>query len=488
MNYSEHRAILEEIARREMEVRGLWPEFSTQVMAEVERIASPASAHSQHIRDQRDRLWASIDNEDSLDLDQLTTAEAMNGDRIKLLIAIADVDELVRKGSAMDNHAQHNTTTVYTPGRVFSMLPEKLSTGYTSMNPHEDRLALVVEVVIGQDGAVEETSLYQAVVRNAAKLDYDGVAAWLDGDGAMPQAMAAVEGMAENLRLQAQAALRLQRVRQQQGALNFETIETRPVFEGRQVRSLKVNRRNVAKDMIQDFMITANNVTARFLADSGYPSIRRVVDRPRRWDRIVEIARQEGHVLPDVPNSKALDDFLSIMRVQDAEGFPDLSLSVIKLMGSGEYRAEPPDDPHPDHFALAVDDYTHSTAPNRRFTDLITHRLLKSVFENRPPAYDLQALTSLAVHCTARENVVNKVERLVRKSAAALVLQQRIGERFQAIVTGAAAKGTWVRLCKLPVEGKLVRGERGVDVGDHIRVELIGVDIERGYIDFRKVG
>jgi len=483
-----HRSILEEIARRAMEERGLWPDFSSEVISEVERISSPAKIEGLDIRDQRNLLWSSIDNDDSLDLDQLTAAEELPENRIKLFVAIADVDALVNRDSAMDRHAQHNTATVYTPARIFSMLPEKLSTDFTSLNPNEDRLAVVAEMVIRPDGSIEESSLYQAVTRNHAKLAYNSVSAWLDGKGKIPQAIESVNGMAENIRLQEKAGRRLQRLRQRQGALNFETIEARPVFEDQEVRSLRVEGRNIAKDMIQDFMIAANNVTARFLADSGYPSIRRVVERPRRWDRIVEIARQEGHQLPDEPDSKALDDFLSVMRKQDPQGFPDLSLSVIKLMGAGEYRAEPPDDPNPDHFALAVDDYTHSTAPNRRYTDLITHRLLKSVFGKQSPAYDLDELTNLAAHCTERENTVNKVERMVRKSAAALLFQQRIGEQFQAVVTGAADKGTWVRLCKLPVEGKLVQGERGVDVGDRIRVELIDVDVEKGFIDFKKIG
>jgi VacB/RNase II family 3'-5' exoribonuclease len=487
MDNGEHRAILENLARQAMIDRGLWPEFSEQVRSEVEEIPGPAQGESKHIRDQRELLWSSIDNDDSLDLDQLTVAEALPDDRIKVLVAIADVDALVEPGSAMDEHAQHNTTTVYTPARVFSMLPEQLSTDFTSLNAHEDRLAIVAEFVLTPEGVIEESELYQSLVRNHARLAYNSVAAWLDEEGAIPDAIAAVKGMQENLMLQVQAGQRLQHKRQQRGALSFETIEARPVFEGKRVRGLKIERKNVSKEMIQDFMIAANSVTARFLADSDYPSIRRVVERPQRWDRIVEIARQYDHRLPDEPDSRALEEFLTQQRQVDPERFPDLSLSVIKLMGAGEYKAEPPDDPNPDHFGLAVEDYTHSTAPNRRYTDLITHRQLKSVFNRKPPAYSLEQLTELAQHCTERENVVKKVERQNKKSAAALLFRQRIGEQFEAIVTGASHKGTWVRLCKLPVEGKLVRGHNGVDVGDRIRVELIATDVEKGYIDFKHI-
>jgi exoribonuclease R len=277
------------------------------------------------------------------------------------------------------------------------------------------------------------------------------------------------------------------RMRQSLGALSFETIEARPVFQGERVQALKVERKNRAKELIQDFMIAANGVTARYLADRKYPSIRRVVEAPKRWDRIVEIAREHGHTLPDEPDSLALETFLTKQKAEDPQRYPDLSLAVIKLMGSGEYRAEPHDDQEPDHFGLAVEDYTHSTAPNRRYTDLITHRLLKAAFEGKPSAYSLEELTELAAHFTEQENEVNKIERQVRKSAAALLLDERIGDRFDAFVTGASSKGTWVRLLKLPVEGKLVRGFNGLDVGDRVRVELIGTNVERGFIDFKKV-
>lgn len=482
----EHRAILEEIARLAMLERGLWPEFSAQVMAEVERIQSPAKVEGKDIRDQRHLLWSSIDNDDSLDLDQLTAAEEMPGDRIKLYVGIADVDALVKEDSAMDRHAQHNTSTIYTPGRIFSMLPEKLSTNFTSLNVNEDRLVIVIEMAVEPDGSLQHADIYQALVRNHAQLAYNSVAGWLEGSSPEPGDIRAVKGMAENLRMQDRAAQRLRRLRQSRGALSFETIDTRPVFEGDQVRALQVERQNRAKELIEDFMIAANGVTARFLSASNFPSIRRVVEMPARWDRMIAIAREEGYILPQKPDSRALEDFLSKQKAADPQRFPDLSLAIIKMMGRGEYKAEPPDDPNPDHFGLAVDDYTHSTAPNRRYTDLITHRLLKSAFAGKPPAYNLEELTVLAAHCTDQEDDVNKVERQVRKSAAALLFEQRIGERFDAFVTGASPKGTWVRLLRQPVEGKLAQGYRGLDVGDRVRVELIGVDVEKGYIDFKK--
>jgi VacB/RNase II family 3'-5' exoribonuclease len=483
----QHRKILEEVARRAMEERGLWPEFSNEVMAEIDRIPSPAEAKSERVRDQRHLLWSSIDNEDSLDLDQLTAAEALPQDRMKLLVGIADVDALVDKQTAMDRHAQHNTQTVYTPARIFSMLPEKLSTDFTSLNVNEDRLVVVVEMVVNPDGTLEHEDVYQAVAHNHARLSYNNVAAWLDGFGEMPSGIAVVKDLAENLRMQEQVARRLKKLRQSQGALSFETIEGRPVFDGDQVKSMKIEQKNVAKEMIQDFMIAANGITARFLAAAGYPSIRRVVEQPKRWDRIVELARQENFKLPDEPDALALDKFLTKKKAEDPQQFPDLSLAVIKLMGSGEYKAEPADDTNPDHFGLAVEDYAHSTAPNRRYTDLITHRLLKSVFEGKASAYSLDELSKLAAHCTAQENEVNKVERLTKKSAAALLYRNRTGEQFEAIVTGASSKGTWVRLCRYPLEGKLVRGANGIDVGDRVQVELIGTNVEKGFIDFKLI-
>ncbi len=484
----QHRAHLQRIAHRAMLQRGLLPDFSSEALAELDRIESPAAISGEGFRDLRGLLWASIDNDDSLDLDQLTVAEAMPGDKVKILVAVADVDELVNNGSAIDGHARHNTTSVYTPARIFPMLPEKLSTDLTSLNFNEDRLAIVAEMVIGADGALEDSDIYRALVSNHAKLAYDSLAAWLEGHGSMPEAVAAVKGLEANLRLQDKAAQNMKDLRHVHGALSFETIEARPVFAGNEIRDLEVEKRNRAKDIIEDFMIGANGVTARYLSSKKFPSIRRVVRIPKRWERIVELAAEHGFELPHKPDPRALEAFLTKAKTADPVRFPDLSLSVIKLMGAGEYVASFPGENVPGHFGLAVRDYTHSTAPNRRYPDLITQRLLKAAIGARPLPYSNDELEALAQHCTQEEDAANKVERQVRKSAAAMLLEHRIGEQFDAIVTGAAEKGTWARLLTIPVEGRVVHGFEGLDVGNRIRVQLTFVDVDRGYIDFRKAG
>ena len=345
-----------------------------------------------------------------------------------------------------------------------------------------------MEFLVAQDGSTRDSGIYPARVRNHAKLAYNSVAAWLEEGAAMPAAIAAVGGLAENLKLQDQAAQRMKNFRHAQGALNLETIEAKPVFGGDELSDLEVEKRNRAKDIIEDFMIAANGAAARFLASKNFPSIRRVVRVPKRWDRIVEIAKEHGTVLPETPDSKALDDFLIKAKAADPDRFPDLSLAVIKLLGSGEYVAEPPGGVAPGHFGLAVKDYAHSTAPNRRFPDVITQRLLKAAIQGDGQPYSNDELQTLAQHCTDTEDVVNKLERQVGKSAAALLLQSRIGEKFDAFVTGASVKGTWVRLADLPVEGKLTQGFQGLDVGNRVRVQLTSTDVERGFIDFKKVG
>jgi ribonuclease R len=488
-NDHNHRLILQDIAHRVMLERGLLPDFSSAALAELERLQVPASVpDGQAVRDLRDRLWASIDNDDSRDLDQLTVAEALPGDRIKVLVAVADVDALVRNGSAIDEHARHNTTSVYTAARIFPMLPEKLSTGLTSLNFNEARLAVVVEVVVGPDGSLQGSEVYRAQVSNHAKLAYNGVAAWLQAGGPPPEAVTAVKGLDENLRLQDRAAQRMRSLRHAHGALSLETIAAKPVFDGDQLRSLEIEELNRAREIIEDFMIAANEVTARTLSARKSPSIRRVVRTPKRWDRIVAIAADLKSSLPDRPDSKALEEFLIERKAADPLRFPDLSLAVIKLLGNGEYVAELPGGDLPGHFGLAVKDYAHSTAPNRRYPDLLTQRLLKAALAGEPAPYDKATLDRLASHCTQEEDAANKVERQVGKSAAALLLESRIGEQFESIVTGASDKGTWVRLLEVPVEGKLVQGFEGLDVGDRARVQLISVDIQRGFIDFRRTG
>ena len=487
-NDKQHRAILQSIARQAMLDRDLLPDFSAEALAELDKLQAPAIAKSgEQLRDMTNLLWASIDNDDSRDLDQLTVAEALPGGNVKIYVAIADVDALVKNGSALDEHARHNTTSVYTAALIFPMLPEKLSTDLTSLNFNEERLSIVVEMVIDATGSLQSSDIYRARVRNKAKLAYNSVAAWLDG-GTTPEAITAVNGLAENLRLQDKVAQSMRNFRHVHGALSLETIEARPIFDGDQIRDLEVEYKNRATDIIEDCMIAANGVTARYLTSKKFPSIRRVVRTPKRWDRIVELAAEHKADLPAEPDSKALDEFLLRAKAEDPLRFPDLSLAVIKLLGSGEYMAELPDDAAPGHFGLAVKDYAHSTAPNRRYPDLITQRLLKAALANSAWPYSKAELDTLAQHCTEEEDAANKVERRVGKSAAALLLEARVGEQFDSIVTGASDKGTWVRLLTVPVEGKVVSGFDGLDVGDKVRVQLTSIDVERGFIDFKTVG
>jgi VacB/RNase II family 3'-5' exoribonuclease len=478
-----HRELLRQIARQAMADYKLQPDFSPAAVAECAS-ARPAASASDGARDLRDLPWCSIDNDDSLDLDQLSVSAPAPGGATRILVAIADVDALVRPRGAVDDHARQNTTSVYTPAAIFPMLPERLSTDLTSLAFGEDRPAIVVDMVIDAQGSTVDSTVYRAVVRNRAKLAYNSVAAWLDGQGPMPGAIGAVPGLDAQLRVQDEAAHRMRQARLEHGALDFQTIETRPVFDGDRVRDLAVERDNRARDLIEDFMVAANGATARFLEAKRFPSIRRVVRSPERWDRLEALAASLGARLPADPDSKALADFLAARRAADPLRFPDLSLSVIKLLGAGEYVVDPPGGDAPGHFGLAVKDYTHSTAPNRRYPDLLTERLLKAAIAGAARPYTDEELASLATHCTEMEDEAHKVERLVRKAAAALVLESRLGEVFDAVVTGASPKGTWVRIFHPPVEGRLERGFEGADVGDRLRVRLIHTDARRGFIDF----
>ena len=485
-NDKQHRAILRRIARRVMLERGLQPDFSPRALTELAAIKGPAQATDGGMRDLRSLLWCSIDNDDSRDLDQLSVAEVLQGGATRVLVAVADVDALVRKGSAIDEHASRNTTSVYTVGEIFPMLPERLSTDLTSLNQDGDRLAIVIDFTVGADGAMGASDIYRAIVRNKAKLAYNSVAAWLEGTGPAPEAIGKVTGLDANLRLQDAVAQKLKTIRHTHGALSLETIEARPVFAAEVLTDLAVEQMNRAKDIIQDFMIAANGVTARFLGSKNVASIRRIVRTPKRWERIVDIAAGQDFTLPPVPDAKALEEFLVKSRAADPVRFPDLSLSIIKLLGPGEYVVEPPGGISPGHFGLAVKDYTHSTAPNRRFPDLITQRLVKEALGGTGAAYGADELESLAVHCTEEEDAAKKVERQVEKSAAAMLLESRIGEVFDGIVTGAADKGTWVRIFNPPVEGRLMNAPAGIDVGHAIRVRLADTDVDRGYIDFKQ--
>ncbi len=470
---------LESIAHEAMLQRGLLPDFSPAVIAQTNQIAQAATASDAAIRDLRGLLWVSIDNDDSRDLDQLSVAEPVADGAVKILVAIADVDALVRKDSAIDGHAWTNTTSVYTAAEIFPMLPEKLSTDLTSLGEGQERLANVVEMVIATDGTVRASDIYPAVVLNHAKLAYNGVAAWLEGTAPAPPKLAAVPALDKQLRIQDRAAQALRRVRQAHGALHLETLEARAVFDDGALADLVPDEKNRAKELIEDFMIAANGVTAKYLDRKGLPSLRRMLRTPKRWDRIVALAAESGERLPLTPDAAALDAFLTKRRLVDPERFPDLSLSIIKLLGRGEYALEVPGQPSEGHFGLAVRDYTHSTAPNHRFPDLVAQRLLKAALTGQPSPYTNDELTTLARHCTDQEDNAAKVERQVAKSAAALLLAPRIGAQFDAIVTGASDKGTWARISGPTTEGRVIRGFEGLDIGDRVRVKLVHTDVAR---------
>jgi VacB/RNase II family 3'-5' exoribonuclease len=478
---------LRAIAHKAMTDRGLEPDFPSDAIRQVNGIQGAARETDTAIRDLRTLLWCSIDNDTSRDLDQLTVAENLPAGRVKILVAIADVDAMVKPVSPIDRHAKTNTTSVYTAAQIFPMLPERLSTDLTSLNENSDRLALVIEMVVAGDGSIQESEVYRAVVNNHAKLAYHGVAAWLDGKDRMPEKIANTEGLDKQLQVQDQTAQVMKSVRYLHGALDLETIEPEAVMANGQVVDLRLERKNRAQELIEDFMIAANGVSAQFLEKRGLPAMRRVVRSPERWDRIQKVAEECGDRLPAAPDSKALAAFLARRRQQDPLRFPDLSLTIVKLLGAGEYVVQLPGQESAGHFGLAIQKYSHSTAPNRRFPDLITQRLLKAALAGDKSPYDPAELTSLATHCTEREDAAKKVERQVRKSAAAQLLSGRIGESFDALVTGTSEKGTWVRLLKPPVEGKLIAGHQGVDVGDQIKVRLTGLNIDRGFIDLTRL-
>ena len=474
-------------AHQAMLDRGFHPDFEPAVQAEVTALRrAPDPAPSPEVPDLRALPWSSIDEVESRDLDQIEVAEALPGGDTRVRVAIADVDRLVPAGSAIDAHAGWNTTSVYTGAAIFPMLPEDLSTDLTSLGEGEDRRAMVVELVVAADGSTKSHDIHPAVVRNHAKLDYDAVGAWLEEKGPAPPKVAASPELAAQLRVQDAAAQALRERRHERGALPLETIEARPQMEGETVTGLVVKPKNRARQLIEDFMVAANVAMATFLEERRSPWIGRVVRIPQRWGRIVELARQLADDLPLEPSAVALSQFLERQRLKDPLRYPDLSLSVVKLLGSGDYVLQKPGQPNEGHFGLAVDDYTHSTAPNRRYADLITQRLLKAALAGAGAPYTDDALSAIALRCTEREDEANRVERQVRKQAAAVLLADRVGASFDALVTGASPKGTWVRILRPPVEGRVMRGEEGLDVGDKVRVRLIGTDPVRGFTDFAR--
>jgi exoribonuclease-2 len=479
---------LQRIARQMMREHGLEPDFPTAALEQLRAISAPSSERGPQIRDQRSLPWCSIDNDDSRDLDQLSVAEPAAGASVRILVAIADVDATVVAGSPLDAHASANTTSVYTAAQVFPMLPERLSTDLTCLAAGAERLAIVIDMTVTGEGVIAASDIYRALVVNHAKLAYDSVAAWLDGKGPSPAAVAALSGMDEQLRIQDRVAQRLKRVRESQGALGLTTLEAQAVRAGSVLLDLRPDEDNRAKQLIEYFMIGANSVVARYLDSKGSPTVRRVLRQPERWSRIVELARGLGQSLPAAADARALGAFLTRQRQAAPARFPDLSLAVVKLLGAGEYVLKEPGQPAEGHFGLALSDYTHATAPNRRFPDVISQRLLKAALRGAPPPYTDTQLRTLAAHCTTQEGNAAKVERQVAKSAAAMLLQARIGAQFDAVVTGAADKGTWVRITHPLAEGRLVEGFTGLDVGDALRVRLVRTDVQRGFIDFARVG
>ncbi len=466
---------------------GFEPDFPPAAQQQLAQLKGnlPKLAPTQEVRDLRSLLWSSIDNDTSRDLDQIEVAERMPDGTTKVLVGIADVDAFVEQGSPIDQHAARETTTVYTGVRNFPMLPEELSTGATSLLESADKLCMVIEFVADRQGQISAPGLYPALVRNKAQLTYNGVGAWLENRGAAPPKVAASTELETQLRLQSEVAQALKNERYRHGALNIETTEVHPVVLNEQIVDLVKLEKNRATELIEDFMIAANRTVALTLEQHKVSSIRRVVKTPERWDRIVALAAQQGGHLPAQPDSKALNDFLQARKAADPDHFADLSLAVIKLMGPGEYVLERPGEPAPGHFGLAVQDYTHSTAPNRRFADVVTQRLIKAVLRGRPSPYTDDDLSQIARNCTDREDAARKVERAMSKRIAAVSMTRRIGEIFDAIVTGVTERGTFVRVEKPHVEGLLVHAQ-GVDVGDKLRVKLISADPQRGYIDFAR--
>jgi exoribonuclease-2 len=476
---------LQAAAKQIMLENGFEPDFPPEVLTQLAQIKAQQPTSDGQVRDLRHLLWSSIDNDTSRDLDQIEYAEKLSDGTTRVMIGIADVDAFVQKDTPIDRHAAKETVTVYTGVRNFPMLPEELSTGTTSLLEVDGKLSVVTEFIVDRNGEVQKHDIYRALVVNKAQLTYNAVGTWLESGGPAPAKVAASPELQAQLKLQDEVAQALKNERHQHGALDIETTEVHPVVLNEQIVDLQKQEKNRATELIEDFMIAANGVVARTLEEAGVSSIRRVVKTPERWDRIVALATQQGGKLPAAPDSKALNDFLQVRKQADPDHFADLSLAVIKLMGPGEYVLERPGQPSPGHFGLAVQDYTHSTAPNRRFADVVTQRLIKALLHRRKSPYSDDELAAIAANCTAKEDAARKVERAMSKRIAAVSVSGRIGQAFDAIVTGVTPKGTFVRVLKPHVEGLLVHGQ-GVDVGDKLRVKLISADPQRGYIDFAR--
>jgi VacB/RNase II family 3'-5' exoribonuclease len=478
---------LQAVAKQIVVQRGFQPDFPPTIQQQLQdlRAHPPVIAAGASLRDLRNLLWSSVDNDTSRDLDQIEVAERLPAGSVNVRIGIADVDAFVPKQSAIDQHAARETTSVYTGVRIFPMLPEELSTDKTSLLENQDRLAVITEFVVDNDGHVTSSNVYRALVRNQAQLQYNSLGAWLEGRAAAPPKVAASADLQAQLRLQDDVAQKLRNRRYENGALNLDTQETTALLLNAQVVDMVKQQKNRATELIEDFMIAANGVVARMLEKVS--SLRRIVKQPERWDRIVQLAAEHGIKLPPDPDSKALNDLLVKRKAEDPDHFAELSLTVIKLIGPGEYVLERPGDPEPGHFGLAVQDYTHSTAPNRRFPDIVTQRLVKAMLAGQANPYSDNELSAIAANCTAKGDAARKVERDMSKRLAASAMQNRIGAIFDAVVTGASPKGTFVGVQQPHVEGLLAQGQQGADVGDKFRVKLIRVDVQRGFIDFARV-
>lgn len=474
-------------AEIEMEKSGFLFAFEPSVKKEIRTLEKYQHKIDSQAKDLRSLLWSSIDNMDSKDLDQVEYCEQLNDGSVKTMVAIANVDAYVHKGSAIDRHAYTNTTSVYTGVITYPMLPDELSFDLTSLVENEVREAIIIELIVDTKGDITHSDVYKGIILNHAKLDYKTVGEWLAKGGKPPEQISSVAGLAEQLLLQSQVKQRIYKKRQEEGSLYLTTIEAIPITVKGEVLDLELVEENPARDLIENFMVVGNIAVSHALEKQGFPSLKRIVKTPERWDKIVQVAAQYNESLPQQPDAKALAKFLLQRKEADPDTFPDLSLTIVKLLGRGEYTVEAPGQKDEGHFALAVRDYTHATAPNRRYPDLVMQRLLKAAIAGGQSPYSLEELNEIAANCTERENAAKKLERTMHKVAAAVMLSKHIGSVYQGIITGVTGGGTYVRIFKPPVEGKVIEGDHGLDVGDKVKVQLVSTDPERAFIDFAVV-
>jgi exoribonuclease R len=502
---------LAQAALDEMHEAGFLPEFGAGVAEQMAAIEAKYAdlKPTAGVEDLRALGWSSIDNDTSKDLDQIEVAERVAGG-IMMRVAIGDVSAAVDKGSPIDKHAQAQTQTIYTAVKNFPMLPLELSTGLTSLNENADRLAVMMTYTVGPDGALSDEKVSLALVRNRAQLAYSRVGPWLDNtagghvdndvmslrsDSAREHDEKALDSgtlpenwLVEQLKMQDEATQALHAARVKNGALEFHKAEADPVVVDGRVIDIGEATQNRAMNLIEDVMVAANGVMARALRKGGRSGLQRVVVVPKRWDRIVSLAKEHGYDLPAVPDSEALNGVLTQVRAKDPDHYPDVAVAVIKLMGPGEYMLMRPDDDPTGHFGLAARDYTHSTAPNRRFPDLVTQRILHAMMTNSEAPYSDTELSAIAMHCNEADKSLRKIERDMQKRVAAVAMSSHVGETFPGVVTGATDKGVYVRVLRPPFEGRVIQNEEGLDVGDKVTVKLIHTDPARAFIDFAKVG